>query len=81
LDENALVREMMQERDEEGLAMYESGHFNQPCEQCHGAKVLDDIDWEYFRDEHPELYKKVNDYNVRMWEDEENRAWERSMGA
>jgi DnaJ-class molecular chaperone len=81
LDENALVREMMLEHDREGLEMYRAGYFNQKCEQCRGEKVLDDIDWKYFKEEYPEHYKAVNDYKNRMWEDEANRAWERSMGA
>jgi len=81
LDENALIREMHEEGDTEGFQMYRAGYFNQICTQCHGEKVIDQIDWEYFHSEYPKEAKAVSEYNqqVRQWEEESE--WERRMGA
>ena len=81
LDENSFVREIRQERDEEGWQLYLAGAFNQTCTQCKGQKVLDEIDWEYFRSQYPKEAKAVSDWNnmQRQWEEESE--WERRMGA
>jgi hypothetical protein len=81
LDENALIREMRQEGDEEGFQMYQSGYFDETCSECKGQKVLDEIDWDYFHSQYPEEAKAVSDWNRELRESEEEREWERRMGA
>jgi hypothetical protein len=81
LNEMELIRDMKWEQDWEGLEMYEQGYYNQPCEVCKGEKVVDHLNWPYFKAEYPEEHLKVIQYNNWIREDEENRAWERSMGA
>jgi hypothetical protein len=81
LDENDLVRGIRQEHDYESWELYKSGAFNQTCSHCKGRNVVDELDWDYFEEMYPEYAKKVHEYNRAIWEDESNRAWERSMGA
>jgi hypothetical protein len=81
LDEMELIRDMKWEQDWDGLEMYENGHFNQVCEVCKGERVVDQLNWSYFKAEFPEEHLKVIQYNNWIKEDEENRAWERRMGA
>lgn len=81
LDENSFVRECYEERDEESFYLYKAGAFNQSCSQCNGQKVVDEIDWEYFYSEYPKEAKAVSDWNRELRESEEEREWERRMGA
>lgn len=81
LDENSFVREIREERDEEGWQMYLAGYFNQACSQCQGEKVIDSIDWEYFRSVYPNEAKEVSEWNAMQKRWEEEREWERRMGA
>jgi DnaJ-class molecular chaperone len=81
LDENSFVRECFEERDEESFHLYQSGAFNQTCSECKGQKVLDEIDWDYFHSQYPKEAKMVSDWNRELRESEEEREWERRMGA
>ena len=81
LDENALVREMNQEGDQEGFDMYRAGYFDESCTQCKGQKVIDEIDWEYFQNEFPKEAKAVSDWEREEREYSRYAEQERRMGA
>jgi DnaJ-class molecular chaperone len=81
LDENSFVRECFEERDEESLYLYKAGAFNQTCSECKGQKVLDEIDWDYFNSQYPNESKMVSDWDYQQMQWEQEREWERRMGA
>ena len=81
LDENSFVREMHEERDEEGFDFYKAGYFDETCTQCKGQKVIDEIDWDYFHSEYPKEAKAVSDWEREEREYSRYAEQERRMGA
>jgi hypothetical protein len=81
LDENALIQGILEDGDDESLEMYRQGHFNQPCMDCKGLRVVDEIDWEYFHHKFPEHAKAISEWDREEAADRRYREMERRMGA
>ena len=78
LDDSAMVDSMREDGDDEGLAAYFGGAFDEVCRQCGGANVVLDADYESI----PEWAKKA----MQSWDESEQEsrmieAQERRMGA
>ena len=75
LDDSRMVDDMREDGDDEGLARYFGGAFDEVCTQCHGENVisvpvLDD-----------EMQKEIDDWHQAEWEYQRECAAERRMGA
>ena len=81
IDCSLMVDSMREDGDEDGLAGYFAGDYDVTCQTCGGKNVIDEIDFDYFVSNYPELYKEMCE-----WDDEERAsaaysAQERAMGA
>lgn len=64
--------------DEDFIESYFAGHYDVVCEQCHGNKVVKEVDEERCTPEQFQQYvEQIKDY----WETEAMYAAERRMGA
>ena len=78
LDENALIDNIQEDGDDEGMKSYLSGDYDQVCTNCRGNNVVNQIDW----DTVPEWARKCID----QWEESARQhnvevQAERAMGA
>lgn len=69
------------EWDEEEREMYLSGAYDITCEECHGEKIVEVLDYEAAKAEYPELLKKYQDLQNEKADYEAMCAAERRMGA
>ena len=78
LDESRLIDSMDEDGDFDGLEAYRKGSYDQICERCCGRNVVDEIDWDSFRETYPNEYREIQAYEEsarqdRLYEIQERR--------
>jgi len=80
IDAHGITQSEWAEWDQEERESYRSGGYDTTCVECHGKRIVPEIDWENLEGRNAELSKRVRDHLEAQYEDRRAQAHEIEMG-